>query len=418
MKYLITGGSGFIGSNFIEYILADDKTKRVYNIDKLTYAADKTFAPKDERYTFTPYDIADIHDLNLVIRNHKFDVVVNFASHSHVDNSISNPELFWSNNISSYCRFLFTCQKMQQDGDIGKFIHISTDEVFGDTDVDHPFNETSLFKPSSPYSASKASQEMFIHSLRKMYGFKANIVRLCNNYGPRQYKEKLLPVVINAILKGKDIPVYGDGNQKREWIHVKESADIINQIACNVNDNEDYCIGSGNVKTNIEVIKMLNSLFNGNNHDNIKFVVDRIGHDKLYLTDSSKVDFAYPKRNKIQFEDGLKETFEFFKNKFDNIKLLVNINKNIIHAMSDNNSSHNGSTLMSAIEKATPVQVDTLWSILKYKEIGILRKVKCMSDVLHLDTNNVLDELPADQEGRLLDYKTRHMIHDTLIKVS
>jgi dTDP-glucose 4,6-dehydratase len=317
MKYLVTGGLGFIGSHFIEEVLQDDKTEQVLNIDVGSYAANKNFRPSDTRYSCLFQDVGNYEALSRLPM--EYDVVVNFASHSHVDNSIETPNAFLNNNINSFFNFLKICREGQLAGKIGKFIHISTDEVFGDVEdsIYDYFIEKSDLRPSSPYSASKASQEMFIHTARKMFGFKANILRLCNNYGPRQFEEKFIPVIIKSCLNDQKIPVYGDGQQKREWIFVKDAVRRIKKVALSSDDCDDYCIGSNDLKTNLELIEAINNLTGNSPRDNVEFVADRVGHDRVYKMDSRKFNFKYSLTHPCQqltlLTDGLKDTLEYFE---------------------------------------------------------------------------------------------------------
>jgi dTDP-glucose 4,6-dehydratase len=316
MRYLVTGGLGFIGSHFIENLLEDDLTESIINIDVCTYAANKAFRPADPRYKFWEEDIGNVDSLRQL--DSSFDVVVNFASHSHVDNSIDNPTAFIKNNILGFFNFLNMCSEWHQTGRLGKFIHISTDEVFGDVadSIYSYFVEKSDLCPSSPYSASKASQEMFIHTARKMFDLKANILRFCNNYGPRQFEEKFIPVIIKNVLKNNRIPVYGDGSQEREWIYVKDAVQRIKMVALNADDDDDYCVGSGESQTNLDIIKAINNLTGKHPESNVEFVADRVGHDKIYKMDSRKFNYKYNLyRNKelTPLTEGLRHTFEYFE---------------------------------------------------------------------------------------------------------
>lgn len=310
MKYLVTGGLGFIGSHFIECLLKDSKTEYILNVDSGSYAANKNFRPQDSRYDLLSCDIGDkdkIKRLQIC-----FDVVVNFASHSHVDNSISNPSEFIDNNIKSFFNFLEVCKYWHTANKFKKIVHISTDEVFGDAlDMHSQFDESSNFRPSSAYSASKASQEMFLHSARKMSGLKANILRMCNNYGPRQHSEKFIPVVLDKILNGQKIPIYGSGNQKREWLYVTDAVKKIKAVCENIKDLNDYCISSDITLSNLELVNKANDLFNNGNQSNIDFIVDRVGHDRVYSTSDDKFRFAYPDlRDSFSLEQGLIKTYE------------------------------------------------------------------------------------------------------------
>ena len=303
MKYLVTGGLGFIGSHFIEEILKDKETISVINIDKCTYAANKDFDPNDLRYTLVREDVGLIPLIETHIKpDAYFDVVVNFASHSHVDNSLEGPLTFYHNNVLGCYQFLDLCRRWQQEGKVGKVVHISTDEVYGDLkdSNEKAFNESSALKPSSPYSASKAAQEMIVHSLRKMHGFRANILRLSNNFGPRQHSEKFLPTVISNALRNKSIRVYGDGSQEREWMYVEDCVKYIKQVCLIKDDFEDYCVSDG---TSADNLFMIHAIYNLMRHafklpavPSIKHVEDRLGHDRAYKLDCTKF------KNHISFE--------------------------------------------------------------------------------------------------------------------
>ena len=315
MKYLVTGGLGFIGSHFIECLLKDSDTDFVLNVDSGSYAADKNFRPSNgSKYELLLCDIGNTNQMKRL--NLDFDVVVNFASHSHVDKSISNPQEFVENNIKSFFNFLEVCKFWKRRGQIKKFVHISTDEVFGDV-VDSEelvFCESSPLKPSSAYSASKAAQEMFIHSARKMFNFPANILRLCNNFGPRQFEEKFIPTIIRKLCEGEMVPVYGDGSQSREWMYVKDAVRKIKLVGDNLNDTEDYCIGSGTSKTNLELVHQINCLTEKQFDPIISFVADRIGHDRDYKMDSSKFNLNY-KSDDTPFKRAIKETVDHYYGK-------------------------------------------------------------------------------------------------------
>jgi len=318
MKYLVTGGLGFIGSHFIEHALSQDSTKQVVNIDKGSYAFNGDFHPKDYRYRLIRADIGDVASLADTLRGDGFDVVVNFASHSHVDNSLKSPLDFLNNNIISFFKFLSLCSEWQLAGKIGKFVHISTDEVYGDLKDGNQraFNEDSPLKPSSPYSSSKASQEMFIHAVRKTYNFKANILRLSNNFGPRQHSEKFLPTVILNSLRNKSIPVYGDGSQEREWMYVENCVKYIRQV-CELEDNiDDYCISDG---TYVENLFMVHAIYNLMKHrfklpstPPIKHVEDRLGHDRSYKLDCTKFKKSFKLTRSSDINLHLQKTIEYY----------------------------------------------------------------------------------------------------------
>lgn len=311
MRYLVTGGLGFIGSHFVECLLQDPNTDYVLNIDSGSYAANKNFRPQDSKYNLLLADVGDKDKLKKL--DVSFDVIVNFASHSHVDKSILNPNEFIDNNINSFFNFLEVCKHWKSKSQFKKFIHISTDEVFGDLidSNEESFSESSQFKPSSAYSASKATQEMFLHSARKMYSLPVNILRLCNNFGPRQFEEKFIPTVIKKILKQQKVPVYGNGNQIREWIYVKDACQKIKSVCLNLDDFNDYGIGSGECKSNLEVVHEVNSLVHGSKTPKISFIEDRVGHDRKYKLDSSKFYLNYKKFDR-GFDEGLKATIQHF----------------------------------------------------------------------------------------------------------
>jgi dTDP-glucose 4,6-dehydratase len=318
MKYLVTGGLGFIGSHFIEHVLSQDSTEQVVNIDKGSYASNEGFHPKDYRYCLIREDIGDVTFLADSLEGEGFDVVVNFASHSHVDNSLKSPLDFLNNNINSFFKFLGLCSEWQLAEKIGKFVHISTDEVHGDLkDGDQrAFNEESPLKPSSPYSSSKASQEMFIHAVRKTYDFKANILRLSNNFGPRQHAEKFLPTVILNSLKNKSIPVYGDGSQEREWMYVGDSVEYIRQVCESRDNSDDYCISDGTYVDNLFIVHAIYNLmkhrFKLPASPSIEHVEDRLGHDRAYKLDCTKFKKSFELAEPSDINPRLQKTIDYY----------------------------------------------------------------------------------------------------------
>tara|TARA_R100000008_G_C3582873_1_gene169846 strand:- start:818 stop:1840 length:1023 start_codon:yes stop_codon:yes gene_type:complete len=319
VNYLVTGGLGFIGSHFIEHLLNRSETQSILNIDKGSYAANKNFRPADYRYKCLIEDIGNINKkCDLIKEASHFDVVINFASHSHVDNSLENPLSFLDNNINSFFKFLEVCCAWQKAGKIGKLVHISTDEVYGDlTDSSKSvFDEESPLRPSSPYSSSKAAQEMFIHSFRKTYNLKANILRLSNNFGPRQHFEKFIPTIILHALKNESIPIYGDGSQEREWMYVENCVKYITQICHRETNFEDYCISDGTSVENLHmaytIYNIVKRIANLPSAPIIEHVKDRLGHDKSYKLNCEKFKKDFQPCDHFNFNQGLRKTVDHF----------------------------------------------------------------------------------------------------------
>lgn len=288
MKLLITGGAGFIGSNFIRYILRNNPNWQVVNLDKLTYAGNLgnlADIDKNPKYSFIKGDIADINQVTGLFRQYKFDIVVNFAAESHVDRSILNPGLFIETNIKGTQTLLEVCRKYGT----GRFIQISTDEVYGSLGLDEPpFTEENPLRPKNPYAASKAAADLFVQAYDETYGLDAVITRCSNNYGPYQFPEKLIPLVITNALEDKNLPVYGDGQNIRDWIHVEDHCRAITLVMEKGKNGAVYNIGAGCQLKNIEVVKAVLD-FLGKPESLITYVQDRPGHDRRYAIDSSKI---------------------------------------------------------------------------------------------------------------------------------
>ncbi len=312
MKVLITGGAGFIGSNFIRYILSSHPDYEIVNLDKLTYAGNLENLKDIETspgYTFIKGDICDMKLLEEI----EFDTIVNFAAESHVDRSILDAQPFLRTNILGTYALLETAKKREC-----LFLHVSTDEVYGSSEKGF-FKEDSPLMPNSPYAASKASADMLVRSFIETHQIKAIITRCSNNYGPYQFPEKLIPLVILNVLNKKAIPVYGDGMQVRDWIYVVDHCKAIDTILHSGIPGEIYNIGARNEKTNIETIQFLLKKTAEQLRINekelmglITFVKDRSGHDRRYAIDPSKIEQKPGWKPEINFEEGITRTIEWY----------------------------------------------------------------------------------------------------------
>jgi len=308
MRILVTGGLGFIGSNFIRYILTKHKDYEITNLDKITYAGNQenlTDIENDSRYKFIKGDICDIKLVTSIIKD--ADIVVNFAAESHVDNSIINPVPFIRTNVMG-TGILLECAKKSN---IKRFLHISTDEVYGSIESGS-FKESDKLEPSSPYSASKAAADELVKSYFITYKMPLLIARSSNNFGPYQYPEKLIPLFITNLLENKRVPLYGDGLYMRDWIYVIDNCIAIEFILNKGTFGEIYNIAAGNEVTNIELTKLI-LRYLGKDETFIEYVKDRPGHDRRYSLDCSKMRKLgwKPKSN---FEEALKETINWYKN--------------------------------------------------------------------------------------------------------
>ena len=308
-KILITGGAGFIGSNFIKYFLNKYKNYEVINLDKLTYAgnvmnlADLSNEP---RYRFICGSITD-EKLVEKIFEEKINYVINFAAESHVDRSILGPMIFANTNILGTQTLLEAGRKHGID----RFIQISTDEVYGSVDGKELFTEKSLLDPSSPYSSSKAGADLIALSYYKTYGFPVIVTRCSNNYGPYQFPEKLIPLMITRAIEDKKLPVYGDGTNVRDWIHVLDHCRAIDAALHRGRVGEVYNIGANNERTNLEIVTTLLEML-GKPKSLIEYVKDRPGHDKRYAIDNSKITNDLSWKPKYSFRDGIYETVKWY----------------------------------------------------------------------------------------------------------
>nr|WP_302598819.1 dTDP-glucose 4,6-dehydratase [uncultured Cellulosilyticum sp.] len=320
---LVTGGAGFIGSNFVKYML-ETYDYNIINIDSLTYAGNLENLKEVENnphYTFVKGDIRDREVLDTIFKEHNIDTVVNFAAESHVDRSIEDPELFLSTNVLGTQALLDTAKKywkvnpedkhcrLFKEG--VKYLQVSTDEVYGTLGKEGMFTETTPLAPNSPYSASKTGADLIVRAYHETFGMPINITRCSNNYGPYQFPEKLIPLMINNCLNGRDLPVYGDGMQIRDWLHVKDHCTGISTVLHKGKVGEVYNIGGNNEKANIEIVKLIiNNL--GKSEDLIKYVQDRPGHDRRYAIDNTKITTELGWSPSYTFEKGIKETIEWY----------------------------------------------------------------------------------------------------------
>jgi dTDP-glucose 4,6-dehydratase len=313
IKYLITGGAGFIGSHFVEMVLNQEKDALVYNLDKLTYAGKLENMPflEDKRHFFIQGDICDQILVSNLFKAHNFDVVVNFAAESHVDNSIIEPLVFMKTNILGVVNLLNCAKKYWLELNNHLFVQISTDEVYGSLDENGLFDESSSIKPNSPYSSSKAAADLIAISFFKTYNLPVIITRSSNNFGPRQDKEKLIPKSIFNAISGLSVPIYGTGLNIRDWIYVKDNCNAIIGVLKHGIAGEVYNIGGSNEKKNIEIVDEILSHL-GLGQDYISYVEDRLGHDFRYSLDNSKIIDLIGTYNLTEFSSALRTTINWY----------------------------------------------------------------------------------------------------------
>jgi dTDP-glucose 4,6-dehydratase len=310
MHILVTGGCGFIGSNFIRYMLSEHPY-RITNLDKLTYAgnlANLKDVDGNTRYRFQKGDIADKTDVAEAFAS-PVDVVVNFAAESHVDRSILDPDAFITTNI--YGTFnLLECARAKK---VQRFVHISTDEVYGSLGAEGTFTETTPLAPNSPYSASKASADMLALAYFRTYGMPVVVTRCSNNYGPYQFPEKLIPLMITNALDNAELPVYGDGLNIRDWIHVLDHCRAIDLVLHKGQEGNVYNIGGETEKPNIAIVKLVLRIL-GKPEGLIRYVTDRPGHDRRYAIDLAKIRKDLGFERSVSFDEGIEETVRWYLN--------------------------------------------------------------------------------------------------------
>ena len=311
MKILVTGGAGFIGGNFVHYMLNKYPDYQIICLDKLTYAGNmETLAPVMDKlnFTFVKADIADRDAVYGIFEKEKPDIVANFAAESHVDRSIENPSIFLQTNVMGTQVLLDASRKYG----VSRYHQVSTDEVYGDLPLDRPdlfFTEETPIHTSSPYSASKAGADLLVQAYHRTFGLPATISRCSNNYGPYHFPEKLIPLMIANVLNGKPLPVYGDGKNIRDWLYVEDHCAAIDLILHKGRVGEVYNIGGHNEKTNLEVVQIIiDALGKGE----IQFVTDRKGHDQRYAIDPAKIHNELGWLPATKFEDGIKKTIQWY----------------------------------------------------------------------------------------------------------
>ncbi|MBQ8960081.1 MAG: dTDP-glucose 4,6-dehydratase [Ruminococcus sp.] len=313
MRILVTGGAGFIGSNFIFYMRKAHPDCRIVCIDKLTYAGDlSTLAPvmEDPDFRFVRADICDRAAVYSLFEEEEPEIVVNFAAESHVDRSIEDPEIFLRTNILGTQVLLDACRKFGTE----RFHQVSTDEVYGDLPLDRPelfFTEETPLSPSSPYSSSKASADLLVQAYYRTYGLPVSISRCSNNYGPYQFPEKLIPLMIANALSGKSLPVYGQGLNVRDWLYVEDHCRAIGLIVTKGRPGEVYNVGGHNEMRNIDIVKLICQEL-GKPESLIVHVEDRKGHDLRYAIDPAKISRELGWLPETKFQDGLKKTIRWY----------------------------------------------------------------------------------------------------------
>lgn len=311
MNILVTGGAGFIGGNFVHYMVGKYPDDKIIVVDKLTYAGNlETLESVMEKIIFIKADIADRDAIYKIFEEHEIDVVVNFAAESHVDRSIDNPEIFLVTNILGTQVLLDACRKYG----IQRYHQVSTDEVYGDLPLDRPdmfFTETTPIHTSSPYSASKASADLLVQAYYRTYDLPVTISRCSNNYGPYHFPEKLIPLMIINALNEKSLPVYGQGLNVRDWLYVEDHCKAIDLILHKGMVGEVYNIGGHNEKTNIDIVKTILKLLD-KPESLITYVADRKGHDMRYAIDPTKIHNELGWLPETKFDDGIKKTVQWY----------------------------------------------------------------------------------------------------------
>ena len=327
-KFLITGGAGFIGSNYLHYVVDKYPEDEFVCLDALTYAGNYNNIKDLEgkpNYRFVHINLCDKEKVDELFKKENFDIIVNFAAESHVDNSIKNPNLFAETNILGTMNLLNACIMMNDIHPITRYHQVSTDEVYGDLPLDRPdllFTEDTPIHTSSPYSSSKAGADLMVMAYHRTFHLPVTISRCSNNYGPYQFPEKLIPVVISKALNDEKVPVYGNGTNVRDWIHVHDHNIGVDMIVRQGKDGEIYNLGGHSERNNLTIVKTILAQM-GKGEDLIEFVTDRPGHDLRYAIDSSKVEKELGWDRTYTFEEGIKETIDWYLNNqdwIDNIK--------------------------------------------------------------------------------------------------
>ena len=309
---LVTGAAGFIGANFAEYFVNKHPDYNVIVLDKLTYAGNMDNLKKVmDKITFVQGDICDFDFVLDLFKKYDINGVIHFAAESHVDNSIKNPFIFTHTNVIGTHTLLEAAKRTWGEESENKFVHISTDEVYGSLKEDGYFTETSPIKPSSPYSASKASSDLIAFAYKETFKMNVNVTNCSNNYGPYQHNEKLIPHMIKLALNNEKLPVYGTGKNIRDWLYVEDHCEAIDLVFHNGISGERYNIGGHNEKRNIEIVKLILKHL-GKSEDLIEYVEDRKGHDYRYAIDPTKIKTQLGWEPKTKFEDGIIKTIDWY----------------------------------------------------------------------------------------------------------
>jgi dTDP-glucose 4,6-dehydratase len=309
-KLLVTGGAGFIGSNFVQMALSEHSDCFIVNLDKLTYAGNlENLAGflDHPNHKFIKGDICDGQLIEEIIDEHRIDAIVNFAAESHVDRSITGPKVFIQTNVTG----TLTLLEAARDKKLERFVQVSTDEVYGSLGPQGKFTEQTPLSPNSPYSASKAAADHLVKAFGHTWGVRYNITRCSNNYGPYQFPEKLIPLMINNALNDKELPVYGDGLYVRDWLYVYDHCTAIWKVLTEAPPGEIYNIGGGNEKANLEVVNLILERL-GKSSSLIRHVSDRPGHDRRYAIDASKITAELDWRPSVSFQEGINRTIDWY----------------------------------------------------------------------------------------------------------
>jgi dTDP-glucose 4,6-dehydratase len=312
MKLLVTGGAGFIGSNFVRYMVNKYPEYTIVNLDLLTYAGNLENLKDIENaanYKFVRGDIADREFINGLFKEEKFDYVLNFAAESHVDRSITDPGIFVQTNIQGTLALLDAAKTFG----VTKYLQVSTDEVYGTLGETGYFTEETSLAANSPYSASKAGADLLVRAYHETFGLPVNITRCSNNYGPFHFPEKLIPLMIINALNDKELPIYGDGLNIRDWLHVEDHCQAIDLVLHKGRNGEVYNVGGNNERTNIEIVKTILKHLN-KPESLMKFVTDRPGHDRRYAIDATKLRTELGWSPKYNFETGIEQTINWYLN--------------------------------------------------------------------------------------------------------
>lgn len=319
-RLLVTGGVGFIGSNFVRMVLKEHPDCLVVNLDKLTYAGNLenlSGYEKHHSHKFIKGDICDGDSIERIIDEFKIDSIINFAAETHVDRSITEPKVFIETNVTG----TLTLLEAARDKNLQRFVQISTDEVYGALGPDGKFTEQTPLSPNSPYSASKAAADHLVRAFGHTWGVKYNITRCSNNYGPYQFPEKLIPLMINNALGDRELPVYGDGLQIRDWLYVYDHCTAVWKVLAEAPPGEIYNIGGCNEKTNLSVVELILARLE-KPKSLIKHVTDRPGHDRRYAIDAAKIINQLGWKPSVSFEQGLNKTIDWY---LDNRAWLDNV---------------------------------------------------------------------------------------------